>query len=186
MKLSILIAAVVSVAYAQDKYPFRYVDPDDSSKLFDPAPTYQSPPKPLATDQVPVVKKTPRVSRVQLKTSSGGTMFIPSVKLSGPWGSTSVEMMLDSGSGSVKITDEIYKKVGGYTVGDSRMILADGSTAKSMTILIKSVKVGDIEMHNVTGTVGPGPMLLGQSFLKMLRSWAVNNQGGLVMEEIPE
>jgi aspartyl protease family protein len=55
--------------------------------------------------------------------------------------------------------------------------LADGSKLPSRTFRIRSLKVGDKVVENVTGSIAPvlGNFLLGQSFLKRFKSWSIDN-----------
>ena len=56
--------------------------------------------------------------------------------------------------------------------------MADGSTVPSMRFVIRSLKVGDKTLENVTGSIAPvaGSLLLGQSFLGRFKSWSVDNE----------
>ncbi len=70
------------------------------------------------------------------------------------------------------------------TIGESDFLgsktyrLADGSTVPSPTFRIRVLKVGDLEIDNVTASVGDvnGTLLLGQSFLSRFKSWSIDNQ----------
>ena len=44
--------------------------------------------------------------------------------------------------------------------------------------MIRSLRVGDKVLENVTGSVAPvaGGLLLGQSFLTRFKSWSIDNQ----------
>jgi predicted aspartyl protease len=56
--------------------------------------------------------------------------------------------------------------------------MADGSTVPSRRFRIRSLKVGDRVLENVTGSIAPvaGSLLLGQSFLTRFKSWSIDNQ----------
>jgi predicted aspartyl protease len=71
-------------------------------------------------------------------------------------------------TGTLNKTDFIGRKTYG---------LADGSTMPSTTFRIRTLKVGDKVMANVTGSVAPvqGSLLLGQSFLSHFKSWSIDN-----------
>jgi predicted aspartyl protease len=62
-------------------------------------------------------------------------------------------------------------------IGQRKYRLADGSTTVLKTFRIRSLKVGDTVVENVTGSVAPaqGFPLLGQSFLRHFRSWSIDN-----------
>ena len=62
-------------------------------------------------------------------------------------------------------------------IGEKTYTLADGSKVKSKTFRIRSLKVGDRVLENVTGSVADkkGSLLLGQSFLGRFKSWSIDN-----------
>ena len=62
-------------------------------------------------------------------------------------------------------------------LGRQTYVLADGSTLPSLEFRIRSLKVGDTVLENVTGSVAPASSepLLGQSFLHHFRSWSIDN-----------
>ena len=63
-------------------------------------------------------------------------------------------------------------------LGTQQYQMADGSTVPSQQFVIRSLKVGDRTLENVTGSVAPvkGTLLLGQSFLRRFKSWSIDNQ----------
>ena len=63
-------------------------------------------------------------------------------------------------------------------LGTKTYSLADGSTVTSRTFRIRSLKVGNRVIENVTGSTTnvEGSLLLGQSFLSRFRSWSIDNQ----------
>ena len=63
-------------------------------------------------------------------------------------------------------------------LGTQKYRLADGSTVPSQQFVIRSLKVGDRTLENVTGSIAPveGSLLLGQSFLRRFKSWSIDNQ----------
>jgi predicted aspartyl protease len=71
-------------------------------------------------------------------------------------------------TGTLRQTDFLGTKI--YT-------LADGSQFPSRTFRIRSMKVGDRVVENITGSVAPveGSLLLGQSFLGRFKSWSIDN-----------
>jgi len=62
-------------------------------------------------------------------------------------------------------------------LGTKTYALADGTTVPSSTFRIRSLKVGDQTVENVTGSIASvkGELLLGQSFLKHFKSWSIDN-----------
>ena len=61
--------------------------------------------------------------------------------------------------------------------GLQQVQLANGTIVTAQLYNLRSVKVGDREVNNVTAAVFPGrgPRLLGQSFLKRVKSWSIDN-----------
>ena len=111
----------------------------------------------------------------------GGTYVVP-VMINGIM---TLRFTVDSGATDVSIPADVFsdlRKAG--TIADTDLlakktyVLADGSKISSQTFRIRSLKVGDFVMENVTGSVAPikGDPLLGQSFLGRLRSWSMDNQ----------
>lgn len=92
--------------------------------------------------------------------------------------------IVDSGASDVNIPDNVFQKMlraGTVTqadyVGTQEYTLADGSTSRGRTYRIKTLKVGDVVVHNVVASIGGDESsgLLGQSFLERFRSWSLNN-----------
>lgn len=91
---------------------------------------------------------------------------------------------VDSGAAHVSIPANVVSRLveagtldDADFIGERRYRLADGSTTVLKTFRIRSLKVGDAEVENVTGSVTPeqGVPLLGQSFLRHFRSWSIDN-----------
>jgi len=106
-------------------------------------------------------------------------------------GILTTKFIVDSGSADVSIPAEVaatLKRSGtisdGDFLGSQTYILADGSKVPSEIYRISSLKIGGLVMQNVTVRIvseKSGP-LLGQSFLKRLKSWSVdNNRQVLIM-----
>jgi clan AA aspartic protease (TIGR02281 family) len=120
--------------------------------------------------------------------SGGGTFLVP-VEINGR---ITLEFTLDSGASDVSLPSDVFttlKRTGAVkesdVVGQRTYVLADGSETQSDTFTIRSLKVGDIIIENVTASVGPsqGSLLLGQSFLQRFKSWSIDNAtGGLLLE----
>jgi predicted aspartyl protease len=92
---------------------------------------------------------------------------------------------VDSGASDVSIpADVVGTLVRTETITDADFLgkqtyqMADGSTVPSMRFVIRSLKVGDKTLENVTGSIAPvaGSLLLGQSFLSRFKSWSIDNQ----------
>jgi predicted aspartyl protease len=95
-----------------------------------------------------------------------------------------LDAIVDSGAADVSVpADVVMTLMRNRTitttdfVGARNYTLADGSTMPSETFRIRSLKVGDKIVENVTGSVAPvnGDLLLGQSFLSRLTSWSIDN-----------
>ena len=127
-------------------------------------------------------------TEVPLK-SVGGTFVVP-VFING---AITLNFVVDSGAADVSVPADV---VGTLTragtiaktdfIGKQTYVLADGSTVPTNTFVIRSLKVGDILIENVTGSVSPaaGSLLLGQSFLQRFKSWSMdNNKHVLVLEQ---
>ena len=91
-----------------------------------------------------------------------------------------LDFVVDSGAADVSIPDNVVSRLAlddADFIGERKYRLADGSTAVQKTFRIRSLKVGDTVVENVTGSVVPaqGFPLLGQSFLRHFRSWSIDN-----------
>jgi clan AA aspartic protease (TIGR02281 family) len=93
--------------------------------------------------------------------------------------------MIDSGASDVTISAEVLAaltRAGTVTTSDylgSQVYqLADGSKTRTQRVRIRSMRVGGVELRDVIVSVAPHAdlLLLGQSFLGRLQSWAVDNQ----------
>jgi clan AA aspartic protease (TIGR02281 family) len=117
--------------------------------------------------------------RVQLK-KDGGTFVVP-VLINDV---IPLDFTVDSGAAQVIVTGDVFltlRRTG--TIKDSDIIgketyaMADGSTAQMASFMIRSLKVGNIVVENVRGSVAPiqGSLLLGQTFLERFKSWSIDN-----------
>jgi len=118
--------------------------------------------------------------------SDGGTFKVP-VTINGQ---LTLKFVVDSGAADVSIpTDVVGTVVRTETITDADFLgkqtyqMADGSTVPSMRFVIRSLKVGDKTLENVTGSIAPvaGSLLLGQSFLSRFKSWSIDNQRGALV-----
>lgn len=96
-----------------------------------------------------------------------------------------LKFVIDSGASDVSVpADVVLTLMRAGTIDDADFLgsqiyeLADGSTTPSQTFRIRSLKVGDLEIENVTASISDvkGSLLLGQSFLKRFSSWSIDNQ----------
>ena len=116
----------------------------------------------------------------------GGTFFIP-VSINN---AMVLNFIIDSGAADVSLPADVVTtliKTGTLTredfLGSQTYILADGSRVPSETFRIRTLKVGDREIADVTGSVSPlhGSLLLGQSFLTRFKSWSIDNERGVLV-----
>jgi clan AA aspartic protease (TIGR02281 family) len=127
-------------------------------------------------------------AEVPLK-SVGGTFVVP-VFING---AITLNFVVDSGAADVAVPADVVGtliRAGNIEksdfTGKQTYVLADGSAAPTSTFVIRSLKVGDILIENVKGSVSPaaGSLLLGQSFLQRFKSWSMdNNKHVLVLEQ---
>lgn len=137
----------------------------------------------LLLTAVPALSET-----IPLK-SQGGIFVVPVVIND----QITLNFTLDSGAADVSIPADVFSTlVRTGTIQDSdyldvqTYVLADGSKHRSHRFRIRSLRVGGLELRNVVGSVSPssGSLLLGQSFLGRLGTWAVDNRRhALVIDE---
>ena len=121
----------------------------------------------------------------------GGVYVVP-VSVNGI---ATLDCIVDSGATDVNIPADVFEKLvrsgsvqkSDY-LGTSEYTLADGSTERGRTFRIKTLKVGNVVVNNVTASVGGdgSSALLGQSFLERFASWSLdNNRHALVLLGAP-
>ena len=110
-----------------------------------------------------------------------GTFVVP-VTINGE---ITLKFVVDSGAADVSIPADVVLtlfRTGTLTaddfLGKRTYTMADGSTVPSEQFTIRSLKIGDRVVENVTGSIAPvaGGLLLGQSFLGRFHSWSIDNQ----------
>jgi predicted aspartyl protease len=125
--------------------------------------------------------KTPS-SRADVAVRKNGGIFVVPVEING---AITLEFGVDSGAADVSIPLDVFstlKRTGTLRdsdiIGRSTYVLADGSKSQLVTFIIRSLKVGDRVIENVTGSVAPsgGILLLGQSFLGRFKAWSIDNK----------
>jgi len=138
---------------------------------------------PKGTDQAqsqPVQTASNNAEGVPLS-MEGGTFVIP-VLINGQ---ITLNFTIDSGAADVSVPADVVStlmRTGTLQksdfVGQKIYRLADGSTTPSATFLIRSLKVGNHLLENVTASVAPAQadLLLGQSFLNRFNSWSIDNK----------
>ena len=119
---------------------------------------------------------------------SGGTWTVP-VSINDK---ITLDFTIDSGAADVSIPADVVMtlvRTGSLTdndfLGKHTYTMADGSTVPSTIFRIRSLRVGNKILENVTGSISSvnGQLLLGQSFLARFRSWSINNQRGVLILE---
>ena len=110
-----------------------------------------------------------------------GTFVVP-VTINGQ---ITLKFVVDSGAADVSIPADVVLtlfRTGTLTaddfLGKQTYTMADGSTVPSEQFIIRSLKIGDRMVENVTGSIAPvaGGLLLWQSFLGRFHSWSIDNQ----------
>lgn len=110
----------------------------------------------------------------------GGVFLLPA-QVNGP---KKVYFIVDSGAANVQIPEEVadeMKRSGMLSdadfLGQRRFILADGSGVQQRIFRLRSLEIGGRTMDNVLAAVGAprSRPLLGQSFLRRLNWWKIDN-----------
>jgi clan AA aspartic protease (TIGR02281 family) len=145
-----------------------------------------------------LVAKTPSSSSASEENNSmrtfvqtqkeGGTFLVP-VLING---AITLNFTIDSGAADVSIPIDVVitlMRTGTLSnsdfLGNKTYTLADGRSTPSETFRIRSLKVGDKVLENITASVAPveGSLLLGQSFLSQFKTWSFDNQRQLLILE---
>jgi len=101
-----------------------------------------------------------------------------------------LDFTIDSGAADVVVPADVFStlsRTGTITskdMMDSQVYeLADGSRHEARRFRIRSLKIGNLELRNIVGSVTPagGTLLLGQSFLSQLPTWSIDNRHGLLV-----
>jgi clan AA aspartic protease (TIGR02281 family) len=129
-------------------------------------------------------------ARIEIPLKPDGGTFVVPVFING---AITLNFVVDSGAADVAVpADVVGTLIRTGTIeksdmmGKQKYVLADGSISPTVTFNIRSLKVGDVLIENVKGSVSPaaGSLLLGQSFLQRFKSWSMdNNKHVLVLEQ---
>jgi clan AA aspartic protease (TIGR02281 family) len=142
-------------------------------------PTATRPSYPTPTPR-PTAQGRTEVALVQ----SGGTFQVP-VTING---ALRLAFVIDSGASAVSIPADVVLTLlrtgtlrDADFLGRQTYVTATGATFSSRTFRIRSLKVGDRLLEDVTGSIAPaaGDLLLGQSFLRRFQSWSIDNGRGV-------
>jgi clan AA aspartic protease (TIGR02281 family) len=115
-----------------------------------------------------------------LLASNGGVLLAPVIINN----SIKLNFLVDSGASDVSIPADVFSSLlrsGAITQADIRGSRqfedANGGTSRAKVFIIRSLKVGSVEVAGVEADVAPvnAPLLLGQSFLKRFKSWSIEN-----------
>ena len=150
------------------------------------------PTQPIVSPTPPTVSVPPPQSRaagssIPMK-KAGGTYVVP-VLINN---AITLDFIVDSGASDVTIPEDVVSTLvragtilDADFIGEKTYVLADGSRVKSKTFRIRSLKVGDRVLENVTGSVAStkGSLLLGQSFLGRFKSWSIDNSRHVLLLE---
>ncbi|MBC7779292.1 MAG: clan AA aspartic protease [Proteobacteria bacterium] len=118
----------------------------------------------------------------------GGTFTVP-VLINDQ---VTLRFVVDSGAADVNIPTDVVSNLissGALSktdfLGRRNYVLADGSRISAETLRIRSMRIGGRVVEDVTGTVGSAssPFLLGQSFLRRLKSWSIDNANDALILE---
>jgi predicted aspartyl protease len=144
--------------------------------------------EPVAASPSPPTTTAPVSKQSIAMHQEGGTYVVP-VLINA---TITLDFIVDSGAADVSIPADVVLTLmrsgsvrSSDFLGTKTYTLADGSTVPSSTFRIKSLKVGDRVIENVTVSVVDvkGSLLLGQSFLGRLKSWSIDNaKHALVLE----
>jgi len=102
----------------------------------------------------------------------------------------SLNFLVDSGASDVVIPADVFStliRTGTILKSDFVDVqayqLADGTERTTKRFRIRSLRVGDIELRDVIASVSPpeGNLLLGQSFLSHMKTWAIDNEHRLLV-----
>ena len=142
-----------------------------------------------STNPAPVTptQRSTSGSSIPMK-KDGGTYVVP-VLINN---AIALDFIVDSGASDVSIPEDVVTtliRAGTIRdtdfIGERTYVLADGSRVQSKTFRIRSLKVGDRVLENVTGSVAStkGSLLLGQSFLGRFKSWSIDNSKHVLVLE---
>jgi hypothetical protein len=108
-------------------------------------------------------------------------------------GVMSLDFILDLGASDVSLSPDVFLvlyRAGTISesdfIGTSTYRFADGSTAKSDVFNLKSLRIGDFQLKDVRASISNNinsPLLLGQSALKKLPSYRIDNQNNKLIVE---
>lgn len=126
-----------------------------------------------------------RAESIPLKVD-GGTFTVP-ISINDR---LTLDFTLDTGASDVSLPADVVStliRTGTISdadfLGNQTYILADGSRVPSRVIRLRSLRVGTTVLRDVQASVAPerGTLLLGQSFLRRLPSWSIDNKQSVLI-----
>jgi TPR repeat protein len=135
-------------------------------------------------DVAPPKQKSTQTSRAKVQLKANGDILVVPVEING---AMTLDFMIDSGASDVSIPADVFSTLSrtgtikeSDLVGQRTYVLADGSKAESPFFTIKSLRIQNIILNDVTGSVGPsqGPLLLGQRFYSGLNPGPSTTRNG--------
>ena len=122
---------------------------------------------------------SPRGNKIVLQAGTGGH-FLAQGAING----RAVQFMVDTGATGVGLSIADADRIGlNYKAGTPIRISTANGVTQGWLVSLSSVRIGDVEVHNVDAAVSPGAMpyvLLGNSFLTRFQMKRENDQ--LVLE----
>jgi predicted aspartyl protease len=121
------------------------------------------------------------LARTTVQLARAGGIFVAPVILNG---TITQFAILDSGASNLQIPQQVADEMrnnGTLTdadgLGQRRYILADGKGVLQRVFRLRGLQIGDKVMENVVASIGPphSRVLLGQSVLRRLNGWAIDN-----------
>ena len=103
---------------------------------------------------------------------------------------TVLRFTIDSASSDVSISENVFStlmRTGALNPEDmidtQNYRLANGTEQKSLRFRFRSLRVGNVQLRDVIGSIvtQDGDLLLGQSFLSRLKSWSIDNQRHMLL-----
>ena len=153
----------------------------------------------IAAGAPPGIIASAQPANTGVRTSSNGKTIVPMEPFNGIYvvpgvinGVMTVKFAVDTGASVVAIPADVVKMLvdGGFIaqadfLGERTYRFANGATMQSQAVRIRSLQVGNVVIENVDAGVLPenSPLLLGQSFLRRLKSWSMDTTAHVLIIE---
>jgi clan AA aspartic protease (TIGR02281 family) len=140
------------------------------------------------TQAAPAVRRSPDGKTIVPLEPLNGIYVVPAVIN----GVMTLKFAVDTGASDVALPADIVASLvkAGFIeqadfLGEQTYRIADGSTRSSQTFRIRSLQVGNMVIEDVRASVLPekAPLLLGQSFLRRLKSWSMDTTAHVLIIE---